>query len=229
MMTKKTRVTAIEIYDLLLNEFKIREQIGTVEIILGGISAKYNGKDAIGDLLQEWLGEWLRQNNFYFRQPANSQEFPDFLLSESANSDFLELKTFNADASPAFDIANFDSYCTSLLKIPERIEADYLILSYKMIHGQLSIDNIWLKKVWELTSPSIKDPIRLQVKRGQIYHIRPCTWYSSKLPFKPFQNRQEFLEALSKTHNSYPQCNSYKTNWLEIVQNRYFENTGSNI
>lgn len=67
MMNERTRVTANEIYDLLLNEFKIKEQIGTIGIILGGISAKYNGKDAIGDLLQEWLGEWLRQNNFYFR------------------------------------------------------------------------------------------------------------------------------------------------------------------
>ena len=105
-MTSKRKITAIEIYDLLLNEFKIKEQIGSVEIILGGISAKYNGKDAIGDLLQEWLGEWLRQKNFYFRGPIHSQAFPDFLLSESINSDYLEIKTFNAEASPAFDIAN---------------------------------------------------------------------------------------------------------------------------
>jgi type II restriction enzyme len=143
-MADKIKVTAKEIYDLLINEFKIKEQIGSIEIILGGISAKYNGKDAIGDLLQEWLGEWLRQKNFYFRQHPNSQEFPDFLLTESTNSDFLELKTFNADASPAFDIANFDSYCTSLLRIPERIEADYLIFSYKMVDAELSIDNLWL-------------------------------------------------------------------------------------
>jgi NgoBV restriction endonuclease len=226
MMTKKTRVTAKEIYELLLNDFKIKEQIGTVEIILGGISAKYNGKDAIGDLLQEWLGEWLRQNNFYFRQPSNSQEFPDFLLSESANSDFLELKTFNADASPAFDIANFDSYCTSLLKIPERIEADYLILSYKMIHGQLSIDNIWLKKVWELTSSSGQDPIKLQVKRGQIYNLRPCTWYSKRLQYQPFDSKMDFLKAIAETHDLYPQCNQYKTDWLKIVGTKYLENTG---
>ena len=225
-MATKRKVTANEIYDLLLNEFKIKEQIGSVEIILGGISAKYNGKDAIGDLLQEWLGEWLKQKNFYFREPAHSQAFPDFLLSESTNSDFLELKTFKADASPAFDIANFDSYCTSLLTIPERIDADYLILSYKMIDAQLSIDNIWLKKVWEMTSPSGQDPIKLQVKRNQIYNLRPCTWYSKRLQYQPFENKTDFLKSISETHNMYPQCAQYKENWLDKVKANYLKNTG---
>ncbi len=224
-MIPKTKVTAAEIYDLLLNDFNIKDQIGSVEIILGGISAKYHGKDAIGDLLQEWLGEWLRQKNFYFRQPLNTQEFPDFLLTESLNSGFLELKTFNADASPAFDIANFDSYCTSLLRIPERIDADYLIISYKMIDAQLSIDNIWLKKVWEMTSPSGQDPIKLQVKRNQIYNLRPCTWYSNRLQYQPFKNKIAFLYAISQTHSMYPQCDKYKEGWLENIKAKYLVNT----
>jgi hypothetical protein len=219
------RITASQIYDKLVNEFKIQSQIGSIEITLGGISAKYNGKDAIGDLLQEWLGEWLKQNGFYYREPSNSQQFPDFLLTESANAGLLELKTFNADASPAFDIANFDSYCTSLLTVPERIDADYLILSYKMVDAQLSIDNIWLKKVWEMTSPSGPDPIKLQVKRNQIYNIRPCTWYSKRLLFNPFDNKSDFLNAIAETHNLYPQCDQYKTDWLNIVKEKYFENT----
>lgn len=146
-MKKTKKVTANEIYDLLLNEFKIKEQIGSVEIILGGISAKYNGKDAIGDLLQEWLGEWLKQKNFYFRTRANTQEFPDFLLAEDDKCGFLEIKTFNANATPAFDIANFDSYNKSLLVKPERLDADYLIFGYKMVDSVLSVDNLWLMKV----------------------------------------------------------------------------------
>lgn len=211
---------------MLLNQFKIKEQIGSVEIILGGVSAKYKGKDAIGDLLQEWLGEWLKKNNFYFRQHHNTQEFPDFLLSESNASDFLELKTFNANASPAFDIANFDSYCTSLLTIPERIEADYLIFSYKMENAQLSIDNMWLKKVWEVTSASTQDPIKLQVKRNQIYNLRPCTWYSNRLKYQPFENKLAFLNAIYETLDLYPQCNNYKENWLNKVKSKYHKNTG---
>lgn len=228
-MPEKINVTASEIYDLLINDFKITEKIGSVEIILGGIKAKYKGKDAIGDLLQEWLAEWLNQNNYYFRQLPNSQEFPDFLLSESVNSGFLELKTFNADASPAFDIANFDSYCTSLLRIPERIDADYLIFGYKMIDGELSIDNLWLKKVWEMTSPSGQDPIKLQVKRNQVYNLRPCTWYSNRLKFEPFENKNDFLKAIAATLDLYPQCEQYKKDWLTIVKTKYLENTGINI
>ena len=210
----------------LLRILKSKRKIGSVEIKLGDISAKYNGKDAIGDLLQEWLGEWMKSKNYYFRTKVNTQEFPDFLLSESNTKDFLELKTFNANASPAFDIANFDSYCTSLLTIPERIEADYLIFSYKMENSELSIDNVWLKKVWEMSSPSGQDPIKLQVKRNQIYNIRPCTWYSTRLKFQPFDNKTDFLNAISETHKDYPQCDQYKTNWLKIVSKKYFENTG---
>lgn len=222
---EKIKITASELYTELVENFKIKEQIGSVEIKLGNISAKYNGRDAIGDLLQEWLGEWMKSKNYYFRTKENTQEFPDFLLSESDTKDFLELKTFNADASPAFDIANFDSYCTSLLTIPERIDADYLILSYKMENSELSIDNIWLKKVWEMSSPSGKDPIKLQVKRNQIYNLRPCTWYSNRLKYNPFTNKKDFLKAISETHKHYPQCDLYKENWLEKVSEKYFEHT----
>lgn len=226
VMSLELKVTAQDIYSLLLNDFKIKEQIGSVEIRLGDISAKYKGKDAVGDLLQEWLSAWLTQKGFYFRQPSNSQEFPDFFLSERNNMDFLELKTFNAEASPAFDIANFDSYCTSLLTIPERIEADYLILSYKMNNGELSIDDIWLKKVWEITSPSGQDPIKLQVKRNQIYNLRPCTWYSKRLKYLPFTDKKTFLQAIADTHDLYQQCYQYKENWLDKVAEKYFENIG---
>jgi NgoBV restriction endonuclease len=225
-MPEKIKVTAAKIYSELIDNFKIKEKVGSVEISLGDITAKYNGKDAIGDLLQEWLSEWLKNKNYYYRTKKNTQEFPDFLLSESDTKDFLELKTFNADASPAFDIANFDSYCTSVLTIPERIDADYLIFSYKMNNAELSIDNVWLKKVWEISSPSGTNPIKLQVKRDQIYNLRPCTWYSTKLKSNPFSNKIEFLEAISETHKSYSQCDKYKVDWLKTVKAKYLENTG---
>ncbi|MGB1243505.1 MAG: NgoBV family restriction endonuclease [Chitinophagales bacterium] len=165
----RIRVSATDIYNELVNNFDITNKIGSVEIKLGNVTARYNGKDAIGDLLQEWIGKWFDSKTYYYRTKTNTQEFPDFLLSDSDTEDFLEVKTFNADASPAFDIANFDSYCESLLTRPERIEADYLILSYKMIDGELRIDNVWLKKVWEISSPSGPNPIKIQTKRGQIY------------------------------------------------------------
>lgn len=228
-MPEKTKVTATEIFNELVGNFKIKDKIGSVEIKLGDITAKYNGKDAIGDLLQEWLGKWFDSKNYFYRTKVNTQEFPDFLLSDTDNEGLLEIKTFNADASPAFDIANFDSYCTSLLHLPERIEADYLILSYKMVESELRIDNVWLKKVWEISSPSGPNDIKIQTKRGQIYNIRPCTWYSKRLIHQPFTNKSDFLNALSRTQLNYPQCNRYKTNWLQNVKAKYLQNTGVNL
>jgi hypothetical protein len=229
-MADKKKVTANEIYNLLLNEFKIKDQIGSVEIILGGISAKYNGKDAIGDLLQEWLGEWLKQNNFYFRTRVNTQEFPDFLLEEDDKSGFLEIKTFNANSSPAFDIANFDSYNKSLLTKPERLDADYLIFGYKMVDSVLSIDNLWLMKVWELSGTSGANPINMQTKNSQPYNLRPIKWYAKKAKNKPFENKTMFLEAISETLEKYSHStSSYSENWIENVKKKYDENTGTKL
>lgn len=224
-----TKITAQQLYIELKDNFKIQQQIGSVEIILGNVSAKYKGRDAIGDLLQEWIGEWMESQNYYFRTPQNTQEFPDFLLSESDTSDFLEIKTFNADAGPGFDLANFDAYCTSLLDIPERLDSDYLILSYKMIDGELSVDNIWLKKIWELSSASRPNPVKLQTKRGQIYNLRPCTWYSKRPKYPAFETRKAFLEAIAATQLNYPQCKQYREGWLNRVATKYFENTGTKL
>ncbi len=226
-MTEKIKTTAPEIYNLLLNEFKIKEQIGSIEIILGGISAKYKGKDAIGDLLQEWLGEWLRQKNFYFRQHPNSQEFPDFLLGEDNKTGYLEIKTFNANATPAFDIANFDSYNKSLLIKPERLDADYLIFSYKMIDSVLSVENLWLMKVWEMAGTSGTNPINMQTKNSQPYNLRPIKWYAQNPKNKPFPDKISFLKAITETLKKYSHStDSYSKNWLENVKEKYFENTG---
>lgn len=226
-MEGKKKITAKEIHDLLLNEFKIKEQIGSVEIILGGISAKYKGKDAIGDLLQEWLGEWLIQNNFYFRTRPNTQDFPDFLLAEDDKSGFLEVKSFNANATPAFDIANFDSYNKSLLKKPERLDADYLIFAYKMENSVLSIDNLWLMKVWEMAGTSGTNPVNMQTKNSQPYNLRPIKWYAKTPKNKPFPDKMSFLNAISETLGKYSHSTgSYSENWLDRVKAQYLENTG---
>lgn len=224
-----TIVTANHIYEELLNGFDIKNKSGSIEINLGGITAKYNAKDAIGDLLQDWIREWLVFKKYYFRTPTHSQKFPDFLLSTSDGTDFLEIKTFNAKASPAFDIANFDAYCKSLLILPERIDADYLILSYTMVNKVLSIKDIWLKKVWQISSSSEKNSIRLQIKEGFPYNLRPCIWYSTRADFKPFANVHDFLDAISNTHTEFGLSNSYSHNWLQNVKDKYLQNTGKNL
>jgi hypothetical protein len=228
-MDNRVKVTGNRIHKELVEDFDIKNKIGSINFTLGDISVKYDGKDAVGHLLQEWIAEWMKSKNYYFRTKTNTQAFPDFLLSESETKDFLEVKTFHANASPAFDIANFDSYCTSLLSVPERIEADYLILSYTMESSELKINNIWLKKVWEISSPSGPNPIKVQTKRGQIYNLRPCTWYSNRLSYQPFNDKIDFLIALSDTLPNYHQCIAYRNDWFEKVYAKYEENTGEEL
>jgi len=222
--------TANEIYDLLLNDFKIKEKTGTVEITLGGISAQYGCRDALGDLIQEWLGQFLSKNNIYFQNVTNTQDFPDFLLTEDTDKGFLEIKTFNAAASPAFDIANFNSYCLSLLSKVERLDADYLIFGYEMESGILKIKDVWLKKVWEISGESGTNPINLQTKYEQPYNIRPIRWYSDKSKNKSFTTRLAFVEALNNTRIKYKKnITPYSETWLDDVRTAYKNKTGIDL
>jgi len=227
-MPEKRKVSASEIFEELVTDFRIKDKIGSVQIELGGITAKYDGKDAIGDLLQEWIKNWFDSQNYFYRTKSNTQEFPDFLLEDSDDTGLLEIKTFNADAIPSFDIANFDAYCKSLLIKPERLDADYLIISYKMIDTELSIDNVWLKKVWEIAGTSTTNGVSLQIKNKKIDNIRPVQWFndSKRIENKPFTSILDFITEISKVHDSYSQCNTYKEKWLDSVRANYFNKTG---
>jgi hypothetical protein len=77
-----------------------------------------------------------------------------------------------------------------------------------------------------MTSPSGQDPVKLQVKRKQVYNLRPCTWYSNRLKYQPFETKTDFLQALSTTLELYPQCDKYKEDWLPKVKSQYFKSTG---
>ena len=150
---KLKEISAIELYNLLLEEgiFKYK---GNITFRLGKTETIIKAKDTIGNSLQEWLGQWLNNKGIFFFVPPNTQEFPDFYLSEkNAQENMLELKTFNSEATPAFDIANFDSYCESLRTRIFRLDADYLILAYHLDEdtGTITIRNMWLKKVWQTT------------------------------------------------------------------------------
>ena len=54
-----------------------------------------------------------------------------------------------------FDIANFESYCKSLSENPERLYADYLIIGYELKKAKLTIKDVWLKKIWEISCQSV--------------------------------------------------------------------------
>lgn len=168
---KQKEISAIELYNLLLED-GIYKYKGNITFKLGKTSTVIRARDTIGNSLQEWLGQWLKDRDIFFFAPNNTQEFPDFFLSEiNENDSMLELKTFNSTATPAFDIANFDSYCESLRSKIYRIDADYLILAYDLNEssGIITIKNMWLKKVWQITRKFKKICIKYSSKKR--YHL----------------------------------------------------------
>src|SRR6266536_5864671 len=111
----------------------------------------------------------------------NPQTFPDLYLNpDDEKSNLLEIKSFDFDGKAGFDIANFDAYCNSLLTSSYRLDSDYLIFAYSMEGTDITISNVWLKKIWEISGSSGKYPIRVQDKKNVIYSIRPIAWYFKK-------------------------------------------------
>lgn len=163
----------------------------------------------------------MTSKNISWSPPQNSQSWPDFTLIKNTH---LEVKCFNAEESPGFDIANFGSYVTSLLSVPERLDDDYIIFGYKFDGRNLSIADYWIKNVWELTGPSDTHFLNLQVKKGQVYNIRPKNWRGAGTIFN---NRREFVIALSKAVEKFGYGQTNK--WLTAVEAKYFAATGARL
>lgn len=187
------------IHQHLLRE--IETLVGSTVFQFAGINVDIEGKDGIGGLIEEWLGIWAARQDFNFKKATASQEFPDYFVGE--NDDLLEIKAFDYNASANFDIANFESYCSSLAHNPSRLYSDYLIFGYEIVGHRISIKNVWLKKIWEITCPSERWPLKTQTKRDVIYNIRPASWYSTRSKYKTFNSPEEFVNALYKTQEMY--------------------------
>lgn len=172
---------------------------GKIELSLLDVSLNINGKSAIGDLLQEWLGAWMKQQGIYFRTDDNTQKFPDFYLGENNVEDLLEIKTFDYNESPNFDVAPFDAYTAELVTHAYKLDTDYLIFGYILERGVLTIKNVWLKKIWEMTCGAKDLPLRVQRKRGKIYNIRPYNFKNCAGSFPPFETKEDFLSAIRDT------------------------------
>jgi len=221
------KVSGEGLYKKLVNDYKIIGEKGVINFTLKDLKISISTKDTVGNLLQEWLKAWMISESIEFEENTNSQTFPDFHLDiENKKLGLLEVKSFDWDRGPGFDLANFDSYSNSLLVDSYRIDSDYLILAYKMIGSEITIMNVWLKKIWELACPSSTYPLKVQEKKSVIYNIRPAIWYSDRVKFKPFSSKEEFLSALNETRYQYPQTRHSNAHWLKNVLKNYKEHTG---
>lgn len=219
------RLTAQEIVDRLLNVDNILDLKGEIKFYLGDVDIIVKQKDVVGNIMQEWLQGWLDKNDIEYAPSENSQMPPDFFLNpDDKTKGLLEVKAFNRNGCPGFDIADFRMYAEEIQEKPYMLDVDYLIFGYDMNEsGVVSIKNVWLKKVWQITRRMANYPINLQVKDGVIHKIRPGVWYSQKATdYAIFDCLEDFICAMEETTFKEPKLrDSIASTWLEKFQRNY--------
>lgn len=104
---------------------------------------------------------------------------------------------------------------------------DYLIFGYDMSDdGIVTIKDVWLKKVWEITRRMDGWPINLQVKQGVVHKIRPGVWYSQRPGNIPmFKRMEDFLAAIEETmyqnQRTHNDAWRWKDDFLKSYRNFY--------
>jgi len=95
------------LYEIALRE--IKGKLGVITINIGGIPKTSKSNDIIGNCIQEWIPQWLEDHGLHLESNSKSQVFPDFTaLIEDQRYD-MEIKCWNYQNSPAFDIANMET------------------------------------------------------------------------------------------------------------------------
>ena len=219
------RLSAQEIYDRLLNVDQICKLEGQIKFFLGDVNIIVKQKDVVGNIMQEWLQGWMDKNDVEYAPSENTQMPPDFFLNpDDRTKGLLEIKAFNRNGSPGFDIADFRMYASEIQEKPYMLDVDYLIFGYDMSDdGIVTIKDIWLKKVWEITRRMENYPINLQVKEGVIHKIRPGVWYSERTTdYAIFECIEDFVSAIEETTFKEPKLrSSVASTWLAVFQKNY--------
>lgn len=209
-----------ELYNI--SRERLENQQGTITINFANRSHVYTGNDVIGNCLQEWLPEWFRFIGANIQQTEQTQAFPDFTAYFNDLKYDVEIKAWHISRAPAFDIANFYSFLETTYDSPSKLDAYYIILGYEPAQDGFSqgfiVRRIFLKKIWEITGPSDKHKIKLQVKRNQPYALRPSSFHTA--PENAFRNRDEFIQAVYEAYKLYPnEAFTFTADeWLERVQ-----------
>ena len=219
------RLSAQEIYDRLLNVDHILELEGQIKFFLGDVNIIVRQKDVVGNIMQEWLQGWLDARDIEYAPSENTQMPPDFFLNpDDKTKGLLEVKAFNRNGSPGFDIADFRMYASEIQEKPYMLDVDYLIFGYDMSDdGVVTIKDVWLKKVWQITRRMENYPINLQVKEGVIHKIRPGVWYSERVTdYAIFDCLEDFISAIEETTFKEPKLrSSVASTWLAVFQRNY--------
>lgn len=236
------KITPKQLYERLNNDFRITEQTGNIQFNLGDVSIIVKRRDVVGNIMQEWLEGWLKKNNIEYSANPNTQMPPDLYLDpEDLTHNLLEVKAFNYEATPAFDIAEPEAYLQELERHPYMLNSYYIIFGYVMNEdtGIVTIKDMWLKYVWEITAPAKKTAMTVG---GSAHKMRPTKWYNrTRRSKKLFESKEDylsaFIELLYKQHHKVAEGSkdkiiaSYKKfyketiriQWWDEIKTKYFE------
>lgn len=236
------KITPKQLFERLNNDFRITEQTGNIQFKLGDVSIIVKRRDVVGNIMQEWLEGWLKKNDIEYSANPNTQMPPDLYLDpEDLTHNLLEVKAFNYEATPAFDIAEPVAYLQELERHPYMLNSYYIIFGYVMNEdtGIVTIKDMWLKYVWEITAPTKKTAMTVG---GSAHKMRPTKWYNrTKRSKKLFESKEDylsaFIELLYKQHHEVAKDSkdkiiaSYKKfyketiriQWWDDLKTKYFE------
>lgn len=190
----------------IIEKSGISETSGSIFFSIGDIKYRVNNKDCVGEIIEGLVGEILDRQNIAYAERDNAQLPPDYaLFDENGDSYPLEIKAFDTERNPNFDIGNFAAYSELVANNPDALDARYLIFEYSMEDGTVSIEDYWVKTVWEIVGESGDYPLRLQVKKDHPHNIRPVTWYSERSSYEPFGSKKKFVDSIYETMLQFPQ------------------------
>lgn len=210
------RLSAQQVYEKLINDDKILELEGQIRFFFGDVDIIVKQKDVVGNIIQEWLQGWFEKRNIEYAPSENTQMPPDFFLNpDDKTKNLLEVKAFNRSASPGFDIADFRMYEEEIVDKPYMLDVDYLIFGYDMSDdGVVTVKDLWLKKVWEITRCMEDWAINLQIKQNVVHKIRPGAWYSTQRKKYPmFTCLEDFVSAIEQTVWQNPKTRDVSGTW----------------
>lgn len=208
----------------MLEDDQIKDNPGYISFSLKNISLNIKKRDVVGNVIQEWIGEYLKSKGIEFSVGKNNQMPPDYFLDpDDQTKNLLEIKTFNYDASPAFDIADFKMYAKELLDKPYVLFSYYLIFGYRMDEktGAVKIVDFWLRHVWETTGPSKAWPLNLQIKRNEVHKIRPRPFWNESAVI--FRSKEDFISAIGETIYRNNSTRTAYNNWVGNFEASYYK------
>jgi type II restriction enzyme len=118
-------------------------------------------------------------------------------------------------------------YEEEIIDKPYMLDVDYLIFGYDMSdEGVVTIRDLWIKKVWQITRRMEDWALNLQIKQGVVHKIRPAVWYSDKGRYSTFRSLEDFISAIEETVYQNPKTHDSASSWKRRFLKSYENYSG---